>query len=111
MTGPLLRAVAAIALLACACAACTPMRSTIKPPYTIKGQVYDENGLRRYAEAACKEASGQPRQPPFAFTTDGCSVWPDGSWRECCLVHDVAYWCGGPEERVRADQDLRSCVA
>lgn len=52
------------------------------------------------------------------FQSDGCSWWPDGTssdpdlWRECCVVHDIAYWKGGTrEERVEADRNLLSCVA
>lgn len=53
-----------------------------------------------------------------AFTSDGCSAWPDGTlfekklWLRCCVVHDVAYWQGGTrEERKEADEALRQCVA
>ncbi len=53
-----------------------------------------------------------------AFTTDGCSAFPDGppsepdKWRSCCLAHDKAYWLGGTcEEREKADTDLRTCIA
>ncbi len=105
------RAVACALLLAWACAACTPMRSTIKPPYTIAGHTFDETGLQQYAAAACKDSEGHAQHPPFAFTTDGCSLWPDGGWRECCVVHDVSYWCGGPSARIEADHNLRACVA
>lgn len=49
--------------------------------------------------------------PPLPFTTDGCSVWPDGDWAACCVVHDIHYWCGGGYlDRVRADADLARCV-
>jgi hypothetical protein len=51
------------------------------------------------------------------FSTDGCSLFPDRSlvsksdWCSCCLAHDLAYWRGGTvDERLKADQDLRSCV-
>lgn len=51
------------------------------------------------------------------FTTDGCSLFPDGwpteqdTWLECCVEHDKAYWLGGTEqERLRADRNLRDCV-
>lgn len=59
-------------------------------------------------------ASTQGLQP---FTTDGCSLFPDRSlvstsdWCGCCLAHDLAYWRGGTaQERIQADQDLKSCV-
>ncbi|MFG1496615.1 FAD-binding oxidoreductase [Saccharospirillum sp. HFRX-1] len=52
------------------------------------------------------------------FTTDGCSVFPDGTprqqslWLDCCIAHDLAYWMGGTrDERRQADEELRQCVA
>lgn len=52
------------------------------------------------------------------FTTDGCSLFPDGSiennkkWMECCIRHDYAYWKGGTrEQRKTADTELKHCVA
>lgn len=51
-------------------------------------------------------------EPPKEFRTDGCSLWPDGPWRGCCVEHDRAYWRGGsPAERLAADKALRDCVA
>ncbi|HWR71561.1 MAG TPA: hypothetical protein VN604_00155 [Nitrospirota bacterium] len=51
------------------------------------------------------------------FTSDGCSLFPDGTikdrtkWCDCCLQHDIAYWRGGTEaERKQADEALRDCV-
>ncbi len=51
------------------------------------------------------------------FTTDGCSVFPDGTykqqslWLNCCIRHDLAYWKGGSyQQRLEADQALRKCV-
>lgn len=50
-------------------------------------------------------------EPEFDFVTDGCSSSPDGSWVECCIEHDISYWCGGSyEERVEADAALGECV-
>lgn len=38
------------------------------------------------------------------FQTDGCTLCPDGSWRDACVQHDVAYWRGGTmAERWRSD--------
>ncbi len=52
------------------------------------------------------------------LTTDGCSVFPDGTlkhqslWVNCCIKHDIAYWQGGDyEERLLADKVLEQCVA
>lgn len=51
------------------------------------------------------------------FTTDGCSVFPDGTpdqqsaWLGCCVRHDLAYWKGGTyDERLKADEALKTCV-
>jgi hypothetical protein len=52
------------------------------------------------------------------FTSDGCSLFPDGTlrenrlWLSCCVEHDKRYWMGGTwQERLQADRDLRACVA
>jgi hypothetical protein len=57
-----------------------------------------------------------PRLRPF--TTDGCSLFPDGNpknktlWLACCEEHDRKYWMGGTKaERLDADLELRACVA
>jgi len=51
------------------------------------------------------------------FTTDGCSVVPDGvpgspaGWQACCVAHDIEYWLGGTrEEKRRADEALDQCI-
>jgi len=51
------------------------------------------------------------------FTSDGCSLFPDGTpkdraaWCGCCFDHDIAYWQGGTaEDREKADDALRGCV-
>ncbi len=45
------------------------------------------------------------------FKSDGCSLFPDGTYYSCCYLHDVAYWSGGTaDERERADKSLRACV-
>ncbi|MGH1370710.1 MAG: FAD-binding oxidoreductase [Cellvibrionaceae bacterium] len=52
-----------------------------------------------------------------AFSSDGCSLFPDGTWqdntlwKDCCFKHDYDYWKGGTEhERKASDQALRQCV-
>ena len=52
------------------------------------------------------------------FTTDGCSLFPDGDlkdnerWLNCCVEHDRSYWRGGTwDQRLQADRDLQHCVA
>jgi hypothetical protein len=86
--------------------ACTPTRSTIGG--------YPPEDLAKAADAAardCERRRGAGHVPPAPFTTDGCSLWPDGSWQGCCVDHDTVYWCGGSaRERQEADAALRACV-
>lgn len=91
-------------------AACTPMRSTIQPPFPYRGMEYTEPQIQLLAGAYC-ESTPNPSQPMFAYTTDGCSMVPDGTWRECCIEHDIKYWCGGTlAARLDADRELRQCL-
>ncbi len=49
---------------------------------------------------------------PADFKSDGCSLFPDGDYRNCCVAHDKAYYVGGSwRERRRADNKLYKCVA
>ena len=52
------------------------------------------------------------------FTSDGCSLFPDGTvtqknlWQKCCEKHDFYYWKGGTyQDRIDADVELKECVA
>ncbi len=46
-----------------------------------------------------------------AFESDGCSMFFDGTWGECCFEHDKIYHKGGASYlRYRADLDLKKCV-
>lgn len=52
----------------------------------------------------------KPRR--MEFSTDGCTMWPDGAYRSCCEMHDYVYWRGGSfGDRLSADRDLRACVS
>ena len=51
------------------------------------------------------------------FTTDGCSMWVEGTstepylWHNCCVAHDKDYWIGGSAtQRKISDEKLRECV-
>jgi len=51
------------------------------------------------------------------FVSDGCSMFPDGTledatrWQQCCIVHDFAYYAGGPAQlREAADLGLQQCI-
>lgn len=48
---------------------------------------------------------------PTDFVYDGCSMFPDGNYGDCCKTHDDAYFFGGTwEQRLVADNELYSCV-
>jgi len=51
------------------------------------------------------------------FTSDGCSLFPNGTfeqqnlWFDCCQKHDFDYWKGGSyQQRLLADRALKTCV-
>lgn len=47
-----------------------------------------------------------------SFATDGCSLYPNGTWLHCCLVHDMSYWIGGEQnKREETDKELGQCLA
>lgn len=67
------------------------------------------------ASAAAQPVAAKVRLQPFS--TDGCSLWIDGTarqpflWRHCCVAHDKDYWLGGSmAERQRSDETLQACV-
>lgn len=43
------------------------------------------------------------------FEPDGCTMWFDGNWRECCDAHDLAY--AVHFDKFQADIALGWCVA
>lgn len=86
-------------------AACSPSSHTVEP-YQSDAQAAVE--LEARAAAFC-DVSYPPSRP---FVTDGCSMWLDGRWGQCCVEHDIPYWCGGNrQQRLEADRKLRECVA
>lgn len=67
-----------------------------------------------FAIALSASAFGQNVQTPVMpadFESDGCSWFPDGDYRDCCVAHDKLYYFGGiKEERRTADRQLSACV-
>lgn len=48
---------------------------------------------------------------PADFKSDGCSLFPDCNYRDCCVEHDKDYYSGGTgKERWRSDKRLYKCV-
>jgi hypothetical protein len=67
--------------------------------------------------SSCASARPPDTSGLAPFTSDGCTLFPDGTfedrgkWCDCCLAHDLAYWQGGSsDERNQADARLRDCV-
>ena len=53
----------------------------------------------------------KPLEPPADFVGDGCSMFPDGDYGDCCLAHDRDYFRGGTRaERKASDARLYRCV-
>ncbi|CAN5471341.1 hypothetical protein BH10ACI3_BH10ACI3_10620 [soil metagenome] len=51
------------------------------------------------------------RVVPATYVSDGCSMFPDGDYCECCVAHDKVYYFGGSKaERKAADDKLYECV-
>lgn len=53
--------------------------------------------------------------PPYAFATDGCTLFPDRlplhDLRAACVTHDIRYWLGGTtEERREADLAFKDAI-
>ena len=107
----LIALLAVVALTPLIGSACTPTRTTVDAPFRFSGTEYaSSDDLAHAVGALC--APDTEGASPYPFTTDGCSMWPDGDWRACCLAHDVEYWCGGiAGNRHDADKALRQCVA
>ena len=57
------------------------------------------------------ESDSQKIEVPEDFKSDGCSLFPDGNYRDCCVVHDKDYYKGGScKERSESDKRLYRCV-
>lgn len=42
---------------------------------------------------------------------NGCDFWPEGTWKVCCDVHDVAFAnVGGIQEFLQTNWNLGYCV-
>ncbi|MGB1298104.1 MAG: hypothetical protein ACPG8A_07500 [Psychrobium sp.] len=68
-----------------------------------------------FAFSCVANNNSQPILAPF--TTDGCSLFPNGPigkpdlWLHCCQAHDLDYWQGGTKtQRLLSDLRLQSCV-
>lgn len=65
--------------------------------------------ISQFAQSVSSNAS---QTMPENFKSDGCSWFPDGNYRDCCVQHDLAYFKGGSwTKRWQADKKLFQCVA
>ena len=96
--------------VACAAVACTTATHTLEP---YRSDPAAGAALSKRAADYCEETSPDQPQPTKTFFTDGCSRFIDAEWNlECCIEHDIKYWCGGaPEQRKAADAAFGECVA
>lgn len=100
---------AAMAAICILFSGCTPAAHTIRP-YSDNPE--EAKALERVAEEACRAARKGYLAGMSRFATDGCTLYPDGEWADCCVEHDIDYWCGGSvRDRKESDLELRRCVA
>jgi len=61
-------------------AACAPSHHTVEP---YRSDAASAEGLARRAAQACRGRGGI-KLPGRPLISDGCTLWPDGSWAERC---------------------------
>ncbi|MCZ6782333.1 MAG: hypothetical protein O7G30_03400 [Proteobacteria bacterium] len=104
-TGRILLALAVLMTLP----GCVPSRHQLDP-YSEEGP--EARQIEAEARLRCVARRGAEHTPEAAFVTDACSMWPNSVWVDCCVHHDMDYWCGGSaEDRKRSDRALRACVS
>lgn len=88
------------------------MLSACATERSVLGNAEELADLETRAEEVCTSNRNGLPLPPKPFRTDGCTLFPDHVWQQCCLAHDIEYWCGGSaEQRRNADRELQNCVA
>lgn len=105
------RTLALVALIVCTGLSCRVPTQHTPEPYRSDAEAGAE--LSRRAAAYCAEVNPELPQPTKPFISDGCSAFVDASWDvECCIEHDIKYWCGGTrEQRSDADTEFGRCVS
>ncbi|CAN5644708.1 hypothetical protein BH24ACI3_BH24ACI3_06770 [soil metagenome] len=69
-------------------------------------------GLMLLTLSVSAAAQAEPaRTMPPDFKSDGCTLFPNGNYCDCCVEHDKDYYFGGTrKERWRSDKRLFKCV-
>lgn len=78
-------------------------------PFFLSGTIYAQRN-----ETANPGGKGTSVDKTFASpVSDGCTMWFDGDYKDCCVQHDLEYLKGGNNwrTRLRADNMLFICVA
>jgi hypothetical protein len=106
---PTITSTVALAVFHFSLAACVPTQHLLAP---YRHDATLASRLEKRAVTYCRGVQPDGDAPPRPFKTDGCSCWWNDGWADCCVEHDIRYWCGGPRElRGAADAELRRCVA
>jgi len=67
--------------------------------------------LFSYNASAKTKKTPAAAEVPATFKSDACTFFPDGDYRECCVVHDREYYVGGSwRDRLHSDDRLFGCV-
>lgn len=105
---PTLATLTVLAVFHSSLAACAPTRHRLAP---YRHDATMARGLEERAVAYCRAVQPDGAAPPRPFKTDGCTCWWNDDWADCCVEHDIRYWCGGSGElRGTTDAELRRCV-
>ena len=67
--------------------------------------------LALLASGVIAQNASESQEIPKDFKSDGCTLFPDGNYRDCCVAHDRDYYKGGTcKERSESDKRLYRCV-
>ena len=86
-----------------------------KPTATIRTVVvlpHNEIELQKFATERCLIRRGDMRYVPSRkYVNNICTDWPDGGKRDCCIIRDIDYWCGGSDtDQINTDKSLLNCM-
>ena len=78
----------------------------------LTGFIFIISAISVAAQTETETAAASTQNVPTGFKSDGCSLFFNGDYLDCCVQHDLTYFKGGNwTQRWRADGQLRKCVA